>query len=53
MPEVVTPLLAAVAEREQPDLVLMGKQSIDGDSGQVAQRLAHRLTGRRRPSPMK
>ena len=43
MPEVVTPLLAAVAEREQPDLILMGKQSIDGDSGQVAQRLAHRL----------
>ena len=42
-PEVVTPLLAAVIEKEQPNLVLMGKQSIDGDSGQVAQRLAQRL----------
>jgi len=43
MPEVITPLLGALVEREQPDLVVMGKQSIDGDSGQVAQRLAHRL----------
>ena len=42
-PEVITPLLSAVCEREQPDLVLMGKQSIDGDSGQVPQRLAQRL----------
>jgi len=43
MPEVITPLLGALVEREEPDLVVMGKQSIDGDSGQVAQRLAHRL----------
>ena len=43
MPEVIAPLLSAVVEREEPDLVIMGKQSIDGDSGQVAQRLAHRL----------
>ena len=42
-PEVITPLLSAVCEREKPDLVLMGKQSIDGDSGQVPQRLAQRL----------
>jgi electron transfer flavoprotein beta subunit len=42
-PEVIAPLLSAVCEREQPDLVLMGKQSIDGDSGQVPQRLAQRL----------
>ncbi len=42
-PEVVTPLLAAVVSKEQPDLVIMGKQSIDGDSGQVPQRLAQRL----------
>ena len=42
-PEVVTPLLAAVIEKESPDLVIMGKQSIDGDSGQVPQRLAQRL----------
>ncbi len=42
-PEVVTPLLAAVIDKESPDLVIMGKQSIDGDSGQVPQRLAQRL----------
>jgi electron transfer flavoprotein beta subunit len=42
-PEVVTPLLAAIVSKETPDLVLMGKQSIDGDSGQVPQRLAQRL----------
>jgi electron transfer flavoprotein beta subunit len=42
-PEVITPLLGAVINQEQPDLVIMGKQSIDGDSGQVPQRLAQRL----------
>lgn len=42
-PERVTPLLAPLIEREAPDLVIMGKQSIDGDSGQVPQRLAQRL----------
>ena len=42
-PEVVTPLLAAVVSKEEPDLVIMGKQSIDGDSGQVPQRLAQSL----------
>tara|TARA_Y100001934_G_scaffold253388_1_gene318377 strand:- start:201 stop:953 length:753 start_codon:yes stop_codon:yes gene_type:complete len=42
-PERVTPLLAPLIEKEQPDLVIMGKQSIDGDSGQVPQRLAQRL----------
>jgi electron transfer flavoprotein beta subunit len=42
-PEVVTPLLAALARRESPDLIIMGKQSIDGDSGQVPQRLAQNL----------
>ncbi|MEC7750310.1 MAG: electron transfer flavoprotein subunit beta/FixA family protein [Myxococcota bacterium] len=42
-PERVTPLLAPVVEKESPDLIIMGKQSIDGDSGQVPQRLAQRL----------
>lgn len=36
-------ILAAVAAREKPDLVILGKQAIDGDSGQVAQLLAEYL----------
>lgn len=32
--------LAVVVEQEQPDLVLMGKQSIDGDNNQTGQMLA-------------
>jgi electron transfer flavoprotein beta subunit len=35
--------LEKVVEREQPDLVLMGKQAIDDDSNQVGQFLAARL----------
>jgi electron transfer flavoprotein beta subunit len=36
-------LLAHVARQESPDLVLMGKQAIDDDNGQVGPRLAARL----------
>jgi electron transfer flavoprotein beta subunit len=36
-------LLAAVAAREKPDLLLLGKQSIDDDQGQEGQYLAERL----------
>lgn len=36
----VAKLLAAVAAREQPDLVMMGKQASDSDAGQVGQMLA-------------
>ncbi len=36
----VAKLLKAVVERENPDLVLMGKQAIDDDSNQTAQMLA-------------
>lgn len=36
-------LLEAVARRENPDLVLMGKQSIDDDQNQAGQLLAERL----------
>jgi len=32
--------LKAVVEREKPDLVVMGKQTVDGDSNQVGQMLA-------------
>ncbi|PTT55012.1 electron transfer flavoprotein subunit beta/FixA family protein, partial [Aeromonas sp. HMWF015] len=43
--EALTPLTVAralhkVCEQEQPDLVLLGKQSIDSDNNQVAQMLA-------------
>lgn len=35
--------LKTLVEREQPDLVLMGKQAVDGDSNQVGQMLAELL----------
>lgn len=41
----VAKLLAGVFAEEQPGLVLLGKQSIDGDNGQTGQMLAA-LTGR-------
>jgi len=39
-PLAVAKLLKAVAESEKPDLVLMGKQAIDGDNNQTGQMLA-------------
>jgi electron transfer flavoprotein beta subunit len=36
----VAKLLKAVAEREQPDLIIVGKQAIDSDAGQVGPMLA-------------
>jgi len=36
----VAKLLKAVVEREQPDLVILGKQAIDDDAGQAGQMLA-------------
>jgi electron transfer flavoprotein beta subunit len=39
-PLAVAKLLKSVAEREQPDLILLGKQAIDDDAGQVGQMLA-------------
>jgi electron transfer flavoprotein beta subunit len=39
-PLAVAKLLKAVTEREQPDLILLGKQAIDDDAGQVGQMLA-------------
>lgn len=35
--------LKTLVEREKPDLVLMGKQAVDGDSNQVGQILAEQL----------
>jgi electron transfer flavoprotein beta subunit len=40
---VVARTLAKLVEMESPDLVLMGKQAVDGDSNQVAQILAEML----------
>jgi len=42
-PVVVSALLAKVVEAEKPDLVLLGKQSIDDDQNQAGQYLAARL----------
>ena len=39
-PLAIAKLLKAVIEKEQPDLVLMGKQAIDGDNNQTGQMLA-------------
>jgi electron transfer flavoprotein beta subunit len=39
----VAQALATVVQSEKPDMVLMGKQAVDGDSNQVGQRLAELL----------
>jgi electron transfer flavoprotein beta subunit len=41
--ELVARALKALVEREQPDVVVMGKQAVDGDSNQVGQMLAEYL----------
>ena len=38
--DAVARILKAVVEREKPDLVVLGKQTVDGDSNQVGQLLA-------------
>ncbi len=42
-PVIVSAILANVCEAEKPDLVILGKQSIDDDQNQVGQYLAARL----------
>ncbi len=42
-PPAVAAILAGLVEKEKPDLVLLGKQSIDDDQNQVGQYLAERL----------
>jgi electron transfer flavoprotein beta subunit len=42
-PMVVSAMLAKVVEQEKPDLVILGKQSIDDDQNQAGQYLAARL----------
>merc|ERR1711879_206615 len=46
-PLAVSRILANVVAKESPNLVLIGKQSIDDDSNQVAQMLAGRWDGLR------
>jgi electron transfer flavoprotein beta subunit len=41
--DVVARVLKSVVEKEQPDLVLLGKQAVDDDNNQVAQLLAEYL----------
>jgi len=41
--DVIARALKALVEKEKPDLVLCGKQQVDGDSGQVPQLLAEYL----------
>lgn len=41
--DLVARALKTIVEREKPDLVLMGKQAVDGDSNQVGQILAELL----------
>jgi len=40
---VVARTMAKLVEKEQPDLVIMGKQAVDGDSNQASQMLAELL----------
>ena len=40
---IVAKALAAIVAEEKPDLILMGKQAVDGDSNQVGQQLAQLL----------
>ena len=48
-PVVVSAILAKLDEREKPDLVILGKQSIDDDQNQTGQYLAERLGWSPRP----
>jgi electron transfer flavoprotein beta subunit len=41
--DLVARALAKVVEQQKPDLVILGKQAVDGDSNQVAQALAELL----------
>jgi len=40
---VVVKVLAAITAAEKPDLIIMGKQAVDGDANQVGQMLAAKL----------
>jgi electron transfer flavoprotein beta subunit len=50
-PLAVAKLLKALVDKEQPGLVILGKQAIDDDANQTGQMLAAWPTCRRPPSP--
>jgi len=50
-PLAVAKLLKAVVDKEQPQLVILGKQAIDDDANQTARCWRRCSTGRRAPSP--
>ena len=50
-PLAVAKLLKALCDKEQPQLVICGKQAIDDDANQTGQMLAACRTGRKPPSP--
>lgn len=37
-------LITRIAQKEQPDLIIVGKQAVDGDSGQVGQAVAEYMS---------
>ncbi len=41
--DLIARALAALVEKEKPDLVLLGKQEVEGDANQVGQLLAEYL----------
>ncbi len=41
--DITARIVAEVAKKEQPDLIIIGKQAVDGDSGQVGQAVAEYL----------
>jgi electron transfer flavoprotein beta subunit len=49
----VAKLLKAVVDKEQPQLVILGKQAIDSDNNQTGQMLAALTATARAPSPRK
>jgi len=50
-PLAVAKLLAALVKKEQPGLIILGKQAIDDDCNQTGQMLGHCWSGRKPPSP--
>ena len=50
-PLAVAKMLKALVEKEEPGLVIVGKQAIDDDCNQTGQMLSRCSVGRRAPSP--
>jgi electron transfer flavoprotein beta subunit len=50
-PLAVAKLIKALADKEQPQLIILGKQAIDDDSNQTGRCWPRCSAGRKRPSP--